>query len=68
MEIDGPDLNGTLVYRDSIIMHNGPVSVNQALAVANLSEELELPQGALAYQSWDGLLSLSRQNASLLFI
>ncbi|QKX62535.1 uncharacterized protein TRUGW13939_09696 [Talaromyces rugulosus] len=68
MEIDGPDLNGTLVYRDNIIMHDGPVSVNQALAIANPSRELELPQGALAYQSWDGLLSLTRQNASLLFI
>jgi Eukaryotic aspartyl protease len=69
LQVDGSVVNGSLVYRDRLTIHDGPVSVDQALAIANAVPfgSYGLPEGVAPNRSWDGVLSLTRQNAGLLY-
>ncbi|CRG92801.1 Podosporapepsin [Talaromyces islandicus] len=67
VEEDGFSVRGNTVFHDSLAVHDGPVSVGQTLAIAD-ADGNRLPEGVDADRSWDGILSLTRQNASLLFL
>ncbi|KAH8694946.1 aspartic peptidase domain-containing protein [Talaromyces proteolyticus] len=62
-EIDGSPVGGGAMIRDNITIQDGPVSLNQTLLVGDGNGGL--PEGIDHDRPWDGVLALTRQNATL---